>query len=329
MPELDIPALWEEAAERVLAAGGGRVLVLGASDVGKSAFCRFLARKLFQAGHEVALVDADIGQKDIGPPATVTLGRARTDEETTAAVAEAYYFVGATNPMGRLLPLVLGTMRLVELARAPFVLINTTGLVHGVGRILKGYKVEGVRPDLIVAIQRAGELEPILRAYRNHLTLRLVPSPKARARTGDERREARETAFREYFSGARPIHSALDRLVVQRSLLFTGTRLEIEGCIHAERTAEGIVAVSGNSSRRISEAKVVLPKGFERNLLCGVAEAGNRCLGLAIVEEIDFARRTISLLSPVAPEAFEVLQLGDLYLASDGRELRRVQRRRY
>ena len=77
MAKLEIPEDWEAAAETILDAEWRKVFLLGAADVGKSRFCRFLSERLLAAGHGVALVDADIGQKDIGPPAAVTLGYPR------------------------------------------------------------------------------------------------------------------------------------------------------------------------------------------------------------------------------------------------------------
>ena len=47
------------------------VLVIGATDAGKSTFCRFLADVALAKGCKVACVDADIGQSQIGPPTTI------------------------------------------------------------------------------------------------------------------------------------------------------------------------------------------------------------------------------------------------------------------
>jgi polynucleotide 5'-kinase involved in rRNA processing len=49
-------------------------------------------------------------------------------------------------------------------------------------------------------------------------------------------------------------------------------------------------------------------------------------VGLALIESIDFAKRTVSLMSPVRAEKVRVLQVGDLYIGLDGRELGRVDR---
>lgn len=66
--------------------------------------------------------------------------------------------------------------------------------------------------------------------------------------------------------------------------------------------------------------------GFERNLLCGVADERNRGVGLALIESIDFNRCGVSLISPVPAAQVRVLQLGDLYIGRDGRELGPVER---
>jgi polynucleotide 5'-hydroxyl-kinase GRC3/NOL9 len=325
MTRLHVPEAWRQSAAAILQDRLRVILVLGGGDAGKSSYCRFLAGELRAAGQKVALVDADIGQKDVGPPAAVTLGYVTDTAEQLVARPEAFYFVGSTSPEGRLLPLVVGTARLVGAADAPFVIVDTTGYVEGLGRVLKSYKIEAVRPDLIVAIEKRGELEAILRAHRNWPTIRIRPSRKARPRDRWERDLARERAFAAYFKEARRLELKLDEVVIQRTLLFTGEPLVVAGALYAERTVEGVVAVAEGEIQGIEVAKWLKP-GFERGLLCGVADERNWGAGLAVLETIDFGRRMISLSSPVAAEKLRVLQLGDLYIALDGRELGRVGR---
>jgi polynucleotide 5'-kinase involved in rRNA processing len=57
-----------------------------------------------------------------------------------------------------------------------------------------------------------------------------------------------------------------------------------------------------------------------------VADECNRGVGLALIQSIDFDRRTVLLVSPVPVEKVRVLQVGDLYVGLDGRELGRVGR---
>ena len=111
----------------------------------------------------------------------------------------------------------------------------------------------------------------------------------------------------------------------QRSLLFTGEPIALPGTLYAERTAEGIVAVAEQPLCGVEVAKW-LRAGFERGLLCGVTDEHDRGAGLAVIESIDFGRRSVLLFSPVPTEKLRVLQLGDLYIGRDGRELGRVDR---
>jgi polynucleotide 5'-hydroxyl-kinase GRC3/NOL9 len=283
MSQIDIPASWAWSAAEIMQHQWRKVLVIGAVDRGKSTYCHFLSQHLRSAGLRVAVVDADVGQKDIGPPATITLGY----PEPALALAEvkpaALYFVGAVSPVGHLLPMVVGTRQLVDAAQGAFVIINTTGLIQGIGQVLKSYKIEAVQPHVVVAIEQGTELQALVRAYRNYRILRLPPSAHASTKTPEQRREARERAFFRYFQ------SATEVVLQGRKLLFQ--RREV-------------------------------PAGFEKNLLCGVAD-GRKGIGLAIVTAVDWARGTISLLTPVPPERIRVLQGGDLYLTPDGCELGR------
>jgi polynucleotide 5'-hydroxyl-kinase GRC3/NOL9 len=325
MMDLHIPMAWRQHAAAILETKPRGILVFGGCDTGKSSFCRFLTTELLAAGHGVAIVDADLGQKVVGPPASVTLGRVMDGGEHWTASLQTLYFVGSTSPVGRMLPLIVGMARLVAAADATFVIVDTTGYIEGAGRVLKGYEIEAVRPDLIVAIEKRGELASILRPHAIYRAIHVLPSPEARPRDRLQRERARAAAFAAYFKEARRLEVGFDEMVFQRSLLFAGEPVALEGALYAERTSEGIVAVTEKCSAGPDISKRLHP-GFERNLLCGVADEHDRGIGLALLESIDFSRRRLSLMSPVAAEKLRVLQFGDLYLALDGRELGRVGR---
>jgi polynucleotide 5'-hydroxyl-kinase GRC3/NOL9 len=218
---------------------------------------------------------------------------------------------------------VIGTAGLAREARAAFVIIDTTGLVHESGRVLKNYKIEAVRPDAIVLVERRSELAAIRMANRHIPTLRIEPSRKAHGKDDYEKIEVRRRSFARHFSGAALLEFALESLVFQRTLLFAGKPIEIEGAIHAERSAEGTLVV-GAPAAPPPDSKL-LPAGFERNLLCGIADATGRCLGLAIIERIDFAGRMIVVTTPVERDKVRIIQFGDVYVTPDGGELGQVK----
>jgi polynucleotide 5'-hydroxyl-kinase GRC3/NOL9 len=72
---MQIPDDWQHAADQIVASSHRRrvVMVVGASDVGKSSFCAYLASQLQGAGQRTAVVDADIGQASIGRPRSLAL----------------------------------------------------------------------------------------------------------------------------------------------------------------------------------------------------------------------------------------------------------------
>lgn len=170
LAELQIPSAWRTSAALIFEQRRAVVLVIGGSDAGK----RFLS--LLRRGAEVAIVSADVGQPGFGPPAAVTLACLAYPVDFATLSPAAYFFVGSANPIGRLLPLVVGTANLVREASASFVIVDTTGLIQGAGRVLKNYKIEALRPDVIVALERQNELASTTAAARHAWIVRLEPS---------------------------------------------------------------------------------------------------------------------------------------------------------
>jgi polynucleotide 5'-hydroxyl-kinase GRC3/NOL9 len=195
------------------AAAQARVtLVLGTSDTGKTSLTARLAGELAARGARVAVVDADVGQSEIGPPTTVGLGRV-TGSLGRLGDAEviALEFIGDTSPVRSIRETADATGRLVRQAlEAGFerVLVDTGGLVAGpLGVALKRAKVRAANPDLVLVLQRRDESEPIARALEGdgRRVLRLAPSPAVVRRTATRRREHREARLRDYFARAHSV----------------------------------------------------------------------------------------------------------------------------
>ncbi|MFN2589346.1 MAG: Clp1/GlmU family protein [Actinomycetota bacterium] len=186
------------------------VVLVGGLDTGKSTLGRALAAAAVEGGRRVAYLDADVGQKMVGPPSAIGLRllRDRADLRRDAlATPDAVYFVGATSPQGQLLPLVVGAGRLLARARdegAELVVVDTSGLVSGVyGQLLKYHKIEELQPDAVVGLQRGEELAPLLGIIERFFPTEVVPlpvHPDVRPTSVDERAQNREAAFRRYFS---------------------------------------------------------------------------------------------------------------------------------
>lgn len=187
------------------------VLLVGGLDTGKTSLSRNVLTAAVEAGRPAALLDADVGQKTVGPPATVTLKMVRSAadlEPGSLAVADEMSFVGSTSAQGHLLPVVAGVARLHRRAKdegADLVVVDTSGLVSGItGQVLKYHKVELLEPDLVIGLQRGEELLPLLGVIQRFFPTQVVPlgvHPDVVPTTVDRRADNRERAMRAYFSG--------------------------------------------------------------------------------------------------------------------------------
>jgi polynucleotide 5'-hydroxyl-kinase GRC3/NOL9 len=287
---------YSAVVERV-ASTASVVTLIGGLDSGKSTLGRTIARQALELGRTVAYLDADLGQKTIGPPAAVTVrmfGRGDQEGNRTASAPDAMYFVGSISPQGHLLPLVVGTGRMLSWAQthgADLVIVDTSGMVSGVyGQVLKYHKVELLQPDVVIGLQRGEELAPLLGIIQRFFScevLSLPVNPEIRTTSVDERARKREEAFRSYFSGN------IQRWRIKPSVFMPA-----------------------------------LPALFEYQaldrLLVGLADGKGDYAGLGYLEFSD-DEGVLRLLSPVS-EAPKALKLGSVRVEEDFR-LRRVDLR--
>ncbi|HEU4368028.1 MAG TPA: Clp1/GlmU family protein [Methylomirabilota bacterium] len=232
------------------AAAAARVtLVIGAGDTGKSTLVTRLAGALAVRGCSVAVVDADLGQSDVGPPTTVGLGRVRAP---IARLADAELlgleFLGVTSPATCLRQTADATARQVRRALEAgddHVLVDTSGLVEGrFGLALKRLKLERVAPDVLLVLQRADECEPIVRALAGvsrPVVVRLAAAPAAR-RSAAVRRRARQRSLETYLAGAVPVTLDLSRVAARPAPGGRGL-----AAIEAEGALVGLEALDGRT----------------------------------------------------------------------------------
>ena len=277
------------------AAAARLILILGDTDTGKTSLAAALAGGLAARGLPVGVVDADLGQSQIGPPAALGLGRVSAP---IAALADAELlalaWVGRTSPPGVEEALWAGAGRLVDRARAlglrP-VLVDTGGLVLGpLGRRLAVGTVRRLAPDLIVCLERHGECEPILAEIAGQSSsggpevLRLPVAPAVRRRTSHERRGYRERAFEAYFTGACVRELAL-------------------GCLGGNGCSDAVDALPG--------------------ALVGLLGPDGETLGLGRIVEVEPARDRIAVETPVRAHVARVLVGGERLAPPSRRQMTR------
>jgi polynucleotide 5'-hydroxyl-kinase GRC3/NOL9 len=260
-----------------------RVTVLvGAGDTGKTTLAARLASALAARGTRVAVVDADVGQSEIGPPTTVGLG-AVTGPLTRLRDAElvALEFIGDTSPVRRIGVTADATGRLVRRALAAgfaHVIVDTGGLVEGaLGVALKRAKLRAIDPDLVILVQRRDESEPLARALggaERPALVRVVTSPAATRRTQTQRRLFRDRALQEYLRDSASVRVPMERVEIARG------------------------------------PRGAAPTDIVEGLLVGIYNAAGETLGVGRVRSVDATSASIVVDTPVRPAQIARLATG-------------------
>ena len=126
----------DKIAQQILSRGlvkAGICLILGAADTGKTTLAAALAKRLAE-NQPVGIIDADIGQSHIGPPATV--GWSVVDNRKTdfsQLIATGIGFVGDITPVGHLLQLTAAIVQGVRQVSETIelIIIDTPGFIRG------------------------------------------------------------------------------------------------------------------------------------------------------------------------------------------------------
>jgi polynucleotide 5'-kinase involved in rRNA processing len=179
-------------------------MLIGGLDTGKTTVAMNAVRFALQEGHRPVLVDADIGISTVGPPACVGL-KVFESETDLGSVHEpdSLHFVGAITSSRLVLQQVVATAAMVEKARhlGDVIIVDTTAVASGVsGETLKYHKAELCRPDLVIALQRGEEMEPVVGMLRRFLDVEVVTAPTDPGLTPlgpDDRATMRREAFGE------------------------------------------------------------------------------------------------------------------------------------
>ena len=220
--EILAPKEWHPVVQ-ILAQEKGIATLLGATDTGKSTLARFLITRLCHQGVRIALVDADIGQSVLGPPATIGFSVFKSDPDWEIVLSSPeIFFVGSTTPEGNFSTHLKGVKKMVDRAIScdtEVILVDTTGFVSGEGgRDLKRRKIELLSPRFILVLQRNGELEPILESFEGNASYqihRLPVSEHVRPRSAEERRTYRMNRFQVYFEHSGTHELEIDKVRVE------------------------------------------------------------------------------------------------------------------
>jgi len=290
-----IPSSWENASKEAVSHGKPvTVMVMGGVDSGKTSFCAYLVNMALKEKLKVAVIDGDLGQSDIGPPSTVGFSHVTEPiKDLFEMEVESACFIGVTTPSLAVSKVIeeLTTLkgRVLE-TDVEFLVINTDGWVEGEDAVK--YKVqlaEKAAPDMVVGIQRADGLTPILTVLKETMRIIAVDSPLAiRKRNREKRKILRELGYKKYLKNARVRLFRLNQVKIKDGL--------------------------SESLESLTEEEI------QEDLLVALQDAQLNFLGIGILCGIDFERGLVKVYTPVS-ESVSTILVGKVRLNKKGREL--------
>lgn len=269
------------------------VLVIGASDTGKTTLIEYLARRLCGL-YRTAIVDLDMGQSNIGPPTTVGWTIIPADFTNLLSLKEeGLYFTGTTTPVGNLLPSITGAKLITEkaLKRCEKVIVDTTGLIsEPSGRVLKQFKIDLLRPDVIISLERENELSHILGPYIHQKTEIITIRPSSvRHKSPQERAEYRYKRMLSYLEGAPVMEFNLN----DTGIIFMGERLSMEAMVL-------------------------------KNRIVSLRDSNNNDMAIGVIEQVKLREERLCIRAPEIKERPATIIIGRAVFDRKGQSLRNV-----
>lgn len=320
-----------------------KVMLIGGVDSGKTTLTTFLANELLNLGFKVAIIDCDVGQKSILPPATISLAFPEENFNNLYEIkACKSYFVGSTAPIQFFGEMITGTKLLCDYAegKADVIIIDTTGLISGSGADLKRMKMELLKPNIVIALQKRNELNHIISHFKNRtkiLSLKVYENAKSFSK--EERKEIRTEKWKEYFKNSKIYSIGFNDVVISGTKVFQGEKISEDEKYLLESLFKWKILYGSKCEGRYTIVKrdlVNMPRQIDKNILyyieperfsnliVGLIDEEGFCIGLGILKSIDFEKEILEVLTPISEDEIKTLReirFGRIKVNEDGEEL--------
>jgi polynucleotide 5'-hydroxyl-kinase GRC3/NOL9 len=284
------PGSWIETMETILEAKAGKAVVIGNVDSGKSTFCTILANLALNAGMKIAILDADLGQSDIGPPSTIGMGRVQKNVLSLSEVdSDLLYFAGYISPAPITDKVLRGIKSLLNYTKnVDALVVNTDGWVLDDQAIIyKKCLIDSIEPDFVVGIGNQNEVRPILELIKQ-TSFHIDSPPIILRRTREQRKELREYGYRKHLANGRVVKVSIDR-----------------------------VQLSYSNGMAVKPSDI---NGLPVNAILGMLDDNDWLLGIGVLLQIDLQGKALKVFSPIT-RGFSKVEVGAVKLNEHGTEL--------
>lgn len=332
--ENDIICKWEDIVKKVLEFKKPlTIMVIGTVDSGKSSLTTLIANMAVNMGFKTSIIDADIGQSDIGPPTFVSLGILNRQVVSLSEIKPAMYsFIGTTTPYRVIDKVIMSILKLLTKALSlgsQVIVINTDGWFKGRKAVeAKLQTILHVKPHVVFIIRKDSCISEadMLYNYLNmfNANVIVIEAPKnVKERSINERKSIRETLYSKYFHNAKVVSLNLKNIVLMNLSVLEGRPLSKEEkevlkdvlglnpntkIVHATIVngnlivviQGGTVTIDSNILRRVKETYghvrlKVLSEDWEKGLIVSLFNEKFDEVGIGCIEKIDFEKDFIKV----------------------------------
>jgi polynucleotide 5'-hydroxyl-kinase GRC3/NOL9 len=239
-------------------------------------------------------------------------------------------FIGATSPDGAVDKVIESLNQLkkeILSSDTDFVVVNSDGWIDGEEAVkYKIQLVEKINPDAIFCVQQKDELAPLLNGLQKYRRTTVESPSVISQRTGEKRKNLRELGYTKYLRNAKVQSIPLGWLRIEDNDLFGLSRgrqngkgarriydlLGMKPLQFMEQTDRISIIIgkrrwiNAENLKRIEEETkkkvVIIRKGEEEGLLTALYNGDGRFLGIGVIQEIEYLRRTLKILTPVSQD---------------------------
>jgi len=178
-------------------------MIVGPPDIGKSTLCAYIMNQLLNRRIRPVVIDADVGQADIGPPTVIA---SATPDATASTLTELkpnrMVFVGCTSPSTAESRIISGIKQLVNYHSGPLSIINTDGWLLDLDAVrYKCRMISEIKPDVVIGIGSKSELQSVMNLTKSKWIL-VDPSNALLPRSRSARKEHRSYGYRRFLEGS-------------------------------------------------------------------------------------------------------------------------------
>ena len=213
-----IELLKEEDLKIILSKNIKKILFIGGTDTGKTTLIKDIANFLYEK-EDVYIFDCDIGQSHVGPPTTIGYAKIENKIENFYLNPEKFYFVGSITPSSAIIEFITGIIKIDRYLneKEGKILIDTTGYIKDeIALSLKINKIEILRPDFVILLEKENELKRI-EIFLNHTDIKYkkIKVENLPVKNIEERANYRKMIFFEYFNNLKIIDLNINEISVK------------------------------------------------------------------------------------------------------------------